>query len=547
MRRRAMSHNPYLVSAKHRPRAFREMKKSGSLPQKSKKSKYRTQKRRINRLDRDYTKRQEGKLWLPTHIWHAKRFHMINKWGYRIAKTTTNKGARAAYRGSKNESVLYDSSYLIPIQISGEEDKIISFMRGVSSSECRSVGNFLYINGTREGEISICDIDGNLVCPVKFFWKPKSQQSDRILFLWIHPSSLNDVRETLDCFDSDGIKISYKDREFSRFELIGPKSGKVLRNILSEVESSQDMRLEKCLSVRPSSLPSGAILGLTVHDPRIKRNTRKRNIKSNPRHFLNWSEEWSQSSWDSPEHIMQLQQKNINDPDTPISDLESSISQVLLVQIPGNNNSYGSGWAIHIHHSWSMAFWTSLVYAGGRAIGLDEHRHIHFEKGRLYFPFDYPSTKAYKNEAAFTSSILEELWLKKPKSKRVNYEKLNILSPFQIPWDIQFGPYEVWSKPLGELDEATKEELQNSATRLLIPVLYWLDNGGTLLKEMARIYLKGEVVGFVTSAAYSFQYGKCKGVGYCCSTVFDNNNFQNVKIRNITSQFYHDVNIQPIL
>lgn len=38
-----------------------------------------------------------GKQWLETHIWHAKRFHMTNLWGYRIALTPTNKGKRYVF------------------------------------------------------------------------------------------------------------------------------------------------------------------------------------------------------------------------------------------------------------------------------------------------------------------------------------------------------------------------------------------------------------------------------------------------------------------
>lgn len=34
------------------------------------------------------------KLWLRTHIWHAKRFYMYNLWNWRIPFTPTNKGER---------------------------------------------------------------------------------------------------------------------------------------------------------------------------------------------------------------------------------------------------------------------------------------------------------------------------------------------------------------------------------------------------------------------------------------------------------------------
>ncbi|VDO78888.1 unnamed protein product [Schistosoma margrebowiei] len=40
----------------------------------------------------------EKSFWLPTHIWHAKRFHMITKWGWRLPYAPTNKIFKACYK-----------------------------------------------------------------------------------------------------------------------------------------------------------------------------------------------------------------------------------------------------------------------------------------------------------------------------------------------------------------------------------------------------------------------------------------------------------------
>ncbi|VDQ09022.1 unnamed protein product [Trichobilharzia regenti] len=39
-------------------------------------------------------------LWLPTHIWHAKRFHMITKWGWRLPWAPTNKIFKLCHKAS---------------------------------------------------------------------------------------------------------------------------------------------------------------------------------------------------------------------------------------------------------------------------------------------------------------------------------------------------------------------------------------------------------------------------------------------------------------
>jgi len=48
-------------------------------------------------------KASSGRMWLETHIWHAKRFHMSNSlFGYRIALFDNSKAKRPAYRGLKS-------------------------------------------------------------------------------------------------------------------------------------------------------------------------------------------------------------------------------------------------------------------------------------------------------------------------------------------------------------------------------------------------------------------------------------------------------------
>ena len=45
-----------------------------------------------------YAKRQKDFVWVPTHVWHAKRFHMIKKWGYQIPLEPTQKCFKSTNR-----------------------------------------------------------------------------------------------------------------------------------------------------------------------------------------------------------------------------------------------------------------------------------------------------------------------------------------------------------------------------------------------------------------------------------------------------------------
>ena len=66
----------------------------------------RKHRRRPSNLLKEYLRRQRRKKWLETHIWHAKRFHMTEKWGYKLALHPNDKSARASYRASVKHCLL---------------------------------------------------------------------------------------------------------------------------------------------------------------------------------------------------------------------------------------------------------------------------------------------------------------------------------------------------------------------------------------------------------------------------------------------------------
>eukprot|EP01050_Picozoa_sp_SAG11_P032750 SAG11_NODE_10794_length_805_cov_0.946176_1_plen_180_part_00 len=49
--------------------------------------------------------------WLETHIWHAKRFEMVERWGYMLPERPCDKGLRATNRAAMEACTLHDASY----------------------------------------------------------------------------------------------------------------------------------------------------------------------------------------------------------------------------------------------------------------------------------------------------------------------------------------------------------------------------------------------------------------------------------------------------
>ena len=68
--------------------------------------------RKTKNLQVEYSRRQRKNAWLETHIWHAKRMHMIDNYGYRVAHRPNDKGLRQAYLSMKYGCLLMVSVML---------------------------------------------------------------------------------------------------------------------------------------------------------------------------------------------------------------------------------------------------------------------------------------------------------------------------------------------------------------------------------------------------------------------------------------------------
>ncbi|KAF8631784.1 hypothetical protein AX17_004999 [Amanita inopinata Kibby_2008] len=172
LRRRAASHDVRRVPIRLRDKARAEMDSV------RKKSKSKVPKRgRARKLTRTETllKRQHDKLWLESHLWHAKRMKMENKWGYRLAIYPTEKSFRPSYRASVQGSILHDASYLSVVELKGPQKYLEAILRlccdpqaeDPSARRCtvgsRSIETHMYKPGSYPFD---------MLTPVTILWQP---------------------------------------------------------------------------------------------------------------------------------------------------------------------------------------------------------------------------------------------------------------------------------------------------------------------------------------------------------------------------------------
>ncbi|XP_008555363.1 ribonucleases P/MRP protein subunit POP1 [Microplitis demolitor] len=318
MRRRVMSHN-----AKRMPRRLREahkmqMEKSGKpgIPKRPSR-KYR---RRPHNLLSEYKRRQRKCAWLETHIWHAKRFHMTEKWGYKIANFSNDKATRSSYRTVKGHCTIQDISYYSCIELKGPEEILMETLKVHCKYE-KSFGANAYKNGDRQGSLTFYRTEGCPVGVINFMWRPDCVD-DKIIWIWVHPALVKDVLDELvsslnlvEVLSADSAKTkSYRNStgcslEFltlNRFRLRGPMAPTIITDALrcpsftfNQEESSNPETMEVDVAQpwqnfwyqepghrksfieqkdifekvkelnSPDQFPRHGILGLTVLDPRF--------------------------------------------------------------------------------------------------------------------------------------------------------------------------------------------------------------------------------------------------------------------------------------
>eukprot|EP00049_Salpingoeca_infusionum_P011135 m.192051 g.192051 ORF g.192051 m.192051 type:complete len:911 (-) comp14850_c1_seq15:273-3005(-) len=171
MRRRAASHNVKRLPIRLRQQAQKEIDQSGGAKQKKAS---RRQRRRPSNLNKEYERRSKANTWLETHMWHTKRFHMANLWGYRLPMKSCEKAARVNYRWLKTHCLLSDISYWQCIELTGTADAMFVALAArihglvreqfMTSLECTALA---------------CDAQGFPLAPVKVLLEPWTSQEQR--------------------------------------------------------------------------------------------------------------------------------------------------------------------------------------------------------------------------------------------------------------------------------------------------------------------------------------------------------------------------------
>ncbi|KAL7754440.1 Ribonucleases P/MRP protein subunit pop1 [Sorochytrium milnesiophthora] len=489
LRRRAASYNPKLVPKHLRDRAKKEI--ASDPPKTPKKAPRKHQRKvRFRNSTADFEHRQKNGLWLETHLWHIKRFHMTTQWGYKIPETPMQKCARAFYRASKNLATITDLSYWSVYEFRGPQRHIVDIVSRITDPLVASVGSARFLDGRRVCHTTAYAYNmypAGMLGPTTALWQPlvdahaeHTGTLERALWMWVHPAYEEQFVDTLRaCIAA----LGYTDVFVSdidgmvRFSLGGPRCHAVLQAVLQLADSSADSggfnesahqvwtQLKHLSS--PGSLGSGIVLGLTAWDPRLsfpplvpRRNVSVSDEERSDIHAIltkPWSAELAASSlWDSAARDIaassQLPEKKLNSrrhehlvPGTKLTPLPGTDTRVplLLIQrsaadigctLPKETKDLLVGWDLILPKSWGLPFWRSLFWAGARPGGLRELQAMHFECGLPFFPVDFPGTAAHTSHTTEKALVDQHKWVSRGTAKRPNFTALGVEEPWNPSW-----------------------------------------------------------------------------------------------------------------
>ncbi|XP_070248330.1 ribonucleases P/MRP protein subunit POP1 [Myotis yumanensis] len=205
MRRRAMSHNVKRLPRRLQEIAQKEAEKA--VHQKKEHSKNKCHKARRCHINRmlEFNRRQKKNRWLETHIWHAKRFHMVKQWGYCLGERPTVKSHRACYRAMTHRCLLQDLSYYCCLELKGKEEEILKALSPMCSIDTGLTFAAVHcLSGKRQGSLLLYrahQYPRGMLGPVSFIWKPERTPGDtsesRQLWIWLHPTLKQDILEEI--------------------------------------------------------------------------------------------------------------------------------------------------------------------------------------------------------------------------------------------------------------------------------------------------------------------------------------------------------------
>ncbi|KAI5963697.1 POP1 [Candida pseudojiufengensis] len=379
-----------------------------------------------------YGNRQKKFVWLPTHIWHAKRFQMSKKYGFQIPYTPTQKCFKSMNRQVKHRAVCFDTSYQRTLVITASENS--------SEGNFKSDLSFLFVRLTNSSDRYLLKGKKSFYGWINSFDASEPDYKGLVYFdptnatILVQLDTTNYFKEFVESLKV-GLDSKFKIVDCSyalgSIDVRGPLGLQCLSKILHFREESEDFKnlWASMISSKDNALiPIGTTFALSIYDPRLwirptsypkssEENLYDAVVHLNSSHKIDsninnrlLTKEGRINSYKS-----QLSLKEIGkyfNSNTTFDKVSHSDIPILLTKIGSANWRLISPWF------WVLPLWIQLVKIPHiKAGGLKQIYQFNFENEQPSFPADCPYTKDGDDYNKAVGEIAQTLDSKKPKSQ----------------------------------------------------------------------------------------------------------------------------------
>lgn len=415
-----------------------------------------------------YCKRQRQFSWLPTHIWNAKRSHLIKRWGFNIPWSPSQKCFKLAHRlgsgvAASDGALCMDTSFMGTMIINNISENKSLLKQIVSRLTKGRASLSKYFGSKNLYEGLIYDIEGEeskILGPSNILWVDENE-----IILRLHPTIYSTIFTYLTKTFSKELSIQDCRYSLASIAIRGAKALTALSSILRSTSNSKSFESFKrvCNVSDYNVLPSKLMFAMEVIDPRHLSAPKKIDNKNpvNVEDIISISEDQSlngefskvlkklttvegrKQSYNNQQTLKQLskrrqellESKTIYEPSSqkriiPFNDSSDPSVPLFLTRRPKEND-----WLLIIPWFWHLPIWYQLnrvprVYN----MGLRQVQQLKYENKQLYFPDDYPFTEiGVLENSPYKSNSLRAKWEKKTAGKRLNFEKIPNIHSNNLP------------------------------------------------------------------------------------------------------------------
>lgn len=451
-----------------------------------------------------YAKRQNDKVWLPTHVWHKKRAHLMKLWGQMIPIKPSQKQYRPTHRVGLHMcgSIAWDTSYYSTLLVWGGNADANRHLIEVAERLNPECVKKIYLNGSKSYQ-GIAELLG----PFLMHW----QNGANLVVLHVHPALFNDFWEHFKDFRREDCRYS-----IGSIDLAGSQALRTLVSCMVPNDMASNgtfwNRLQQIGT--PSSLPRQAVLQIRFHDPRLTYPHRNQ-YKGTHESAVHVSESWPKhefheifglyiseerlNSVRAQESQSEIDTRRRQKPDRGASQKDPKIPAAIYVLNDARIR-------ILLPRPWVLILWHAIMKMPNVLLGcLEQSEQLAYERSMAHFPRDYPHFPAGAEWAQNTRELLEQQWRQRPPGKRPSFEKEQG-NPFSA--DLSLLPKE--------------RKVHQVSVRFL---------AGGVPVHFARIYALPEtpeghrqdpkienppydsLIGFITSGSHNMSEGRGTGIG----------------------------------